>query len=141
MAGRPAWSLPALVAVAVGGAAGSSLRVAVGDLLPVREADFPWTTLAINVVGCALLALLPALHAVRDHPLLAPLLGTGLLGGFTTLSAWSQETHALVTGGRPVLAATYAVSTLVAGLGVVAVVRRWTTPGERDTFEAQEGDL
>ena len=57
---------------------------------------FPWTIFAVNVVGAGVLALLPAFAAVRRRELLPPLLGTGVLGGFTTLSTYSDQARALV---------------------------------------------
>ena len=130
-----------MAAVAVGGAIGSCARVAVGEGFAGVDAGFPWTTLGINVVGCALLALLPALAVVREHHLLAPMLGTGVLGGFTTLSAWSADTHDLLERGRPGLAMGYALGTLLACLLVVALVDRLSTPAQRADFDADEGDL
>jgi CrcB protein len=130
-----------VAAVALGGAAGSVARVAVGEGFAGIDTGFPWTTLGINVVGCALLALLPALAVVRDHHLLAPMLGTGVLGGFTTLSAWSGDTHALLERGRPDLATGYALGTLLACLAVVALVDRLSTPAQRARFDQDEGDL
>jgi CrcB protein len=130
-----------LVAVAVGGAAGSCLRVGAGELAPWDRGTFPWTTFAVNVVGCALLALLPRLDVVREHPLLPPMLGTGLLGGFTTLSTWSHETVTLLRSGHTTIASTYAVLTLVCCLGVVALMSRVTDLAQRAVFDAEEGDL
>jgi fluoride exporter len=129
-----------VLVVAIGGAAGACLRVALGELAPATAA-FPWHTLLINVVGGALLALLPALDRVRDHPLLPPLLGTGLLGGFTTLSTWSADTHRLASDGRLDLATAYAVGTLALCLAAVALVDRFTTPTQRQVFDEEEGDL
>lgn len=81
---------------------------------------FPWATLAVNVAGCFALALLPALPAVRDRALLLVALGPGLLGGFTTLSAYVEEARALVADGHTGLAAAYVVGTLGACLLAVA---------------------
>lgn len=130
-----------LAAVALGGALGACARVAVGQTWPASGLGFPWTTFAVNVTGCALLALLPALAVVRRIRLLPPLLGTGALGGFTTLSAWSAETHALVAGDRSVLAAVYVLGTVVACFTVVAVIDRLSSPAARAAFEVEEGDL
>lgn len=129
-----------LLAVAVGGALGALLRHGLGSAAPVAE-GFPWTTFGINVAGSFLLALLPAVAAVRRNPLLPPLLGTGVLGGFTTLSAWSEETRSLVDSGSPGLAGLYAVGTLAACLVVVAVADRFSTAAARAEFEDEEGDL
>jgi CrcB protein len=113
-----------LVAVAVGGALGSLLRYALSTGLPDRSDGFPWTVFSINVAGCALLAALPASAAVRRHPLLPPLLGTGVLGGFTTLSTYGEQARALAAGGHDALAAAYVLGTLAACLLAVLVVGR-----------------
>lgn len=126
-----------IVAVAVGGALGAVLRHLVGE----APSGLPWGTFAINVTGSFLLALLPAAAWVRRHDLLPPLLGTGVLGGFTTLSAWSEETRSLVADGSPGLAAFYAVGTVAACLVAVALADRLSTPAERAEFDDEEGDL
>jgi CrcB protein len=115
---------PVLAAVAVGGAAGALLRYGLTTALPDRSGSFPWTILAVNVAGCFLLALLPGLAAVRRRPLLGPLLGPGVLGGFTTLSAYAEQSRALVADGHDVLAASYVVGTLAACLLAVAAGAR-----------------
>ena len=93
-----------LAAVALGGAAGALLRFTLGELAP-DSSSFPWTTFAINVSGAFLLALLPAFEAVRRSTTLAVGLGPGVLGGYTTLSATSEQARSLVDQGRPALAA------------------------------------
>ena len=80
--------------VLLGGALGGTARYAVDVLGP--QGLFPWGTLAINLVGAMLLALLPAFRFVHRHHTIPSFLGTGVLGGFTTLSAFSEETRALV---------------------------------------------
>ena len=132
--------LTVVLVVAAGGAVGACLRVAVGHLAPIADGAFPWPTLLVNVAGSALLALLPALAAVRRRPLLPPLLGTGVLGGFTTLSAWSQETHDLMAAGETTLSLAYSAGTLLACLAVVALVDRLTTREQRAEFDRAEGD-
>lgn len=127
-----------LLAVAVGGAAGAVLRHALNG---VGDGGFPWTTFAINVVGAFLLGLLPAAEWVRRRPLLPPLLGTGVLGGFTTLSAWSEETRALVDSGEVTLAGLYAVGTVAAAVVAVALADQFSSPSDRAEFDEEEGDL
>ena len=116
--------LPAVAVVAVGGAVGALLRHALTTAFPDVSGGFPWTVLAVNVVGCALLAALPASAVVRRHPLLSPLLGAGVLGGFTTLSAYGEQARALAAGGHDALAAAYVLGTLAACLVAVRTVRR-----------------
>jgi CrcB protein len=128
-----------VLAVALGGAAGALVRWWLGDAVP-DGSGFPWTTFAINVSGSLVLALLPALGGVRRRPALAAGLGPGLLGGYTTLSAYSEETRALLADDRVALGAAYALGTLVACLVVVTVASRFTTPADQASFEAEGGD-
>ena len=110
--------------VALGGALGSALRWAISLLWAPH---FPWTTLAINVIGSAALGALLAWIVLRPqtHPLMRPFLGTGILGGFTTFSTFTVETRGLPAS----LAVTYVVLTLVGAISAVVIaerlVRRW----------------
>jgi CrcB protein len=106
---------------------------------PAHGTAFPWATFAINVVGSGLLALLGVLPAVRRRPALPVLLGTGLLGGFTTMSAASVDTVRLFDGGAVVTGLAYALGTLAAALLVAGAIARLDPVGERE-FEAEEGD-
>lgn len=133
--------LPRLVgAVAVGGAVGALLRYALGEVA-ADGAGFPWTTFAINVSGAFLLALLPVFGAVRRSRLLAVALGPGVLGGYTTLSATSEQGRSLLDQGRPALAAAYLLGTLAASLVAVQVASRWSSPWAQVEFALEEGDL
>ncbi|WP_134740163.1 CrcB family protein [Nocardioides sp. 503] len=124
--------LPRLLgAVAIGGALGALLRYALGELAP-DGSGFPWTTLAINVSGAGTLALLPALRAVRRSRVVATALGPGLLGGYTTLSATSEQSRHLLDQGRPALAAAYLLGTLAASLVAVALASRLAVSREDD---------
>ena len=116
-----------LLAVGVGGAAGGLLRYAAGEAVP-DASGFPWTTFAINVAGSALLAALLLLPLTRRSPVWAAGLGPGVLGGFTTFSATSEQGRALLADGRVGLALTYLLATLAACLLAVAVVGRFTPP-------------
>jgi fluoride exporter len=132
---------PSVIAVvALGGAAGALLRWTLSVAWPDPVDGFPWTIFMINVAGAGVLALLPAFEVVRRRELLPPLLGTGVLGGFTTLSTYSDQARALVAQGRPVLAATYVVGTLAACLLVVAGADRFSTAAARADFDREEGD-
>jgi CrcB protein len=136
--GAPA---PRLVAaVAVGGAVGALARWGLTEAFPADADTFPWATFAINVVGSLALALLPAIAVVRRSRVLAVGLGPGVLGGFTTLSAYSEQARALLAAGRVGVAAGYLVGTLAACLVAVAVADHWSTVLERRTFEAEGGD-
>lgn len=130
-----------LLAVAAGGAVGACLRHLLNLGFPDPADAFPWTTFGINVAGSFLLALLPASAAVRRHPILPPLLGTGVLGGFTTLSAYSEQARALFAGGHAGVAGTYLIGTFAVALLAVAVADRLSTIAARREFDEEEGDL
>ena len=129
----------AYLAVALGGALGAVLRWTLGDVVP-DGTGFPWTTFAINVTGSLALAWLPALGAVRRRQVLAVGLGPGLLGGYTTLSAYSEQTRVLLADGHVATALLYVVGTLLACLVAVAVVSRLYPPVAGDEFAAEGGD-
>ncbi len=118
-----------LAAVAVGGVAGAEARYGIGLLVPHAGHSFPWSTLLINLLGCALIgALMGALERRRDpHRLARPLLGTGVLGGFTTFSTFAVDVDKLVDGGHAVTALGYAAATLAGCLVAVSAVYRATT--------------
>jgi len=95
----------------------------------VPEVDgFPWTTFAINVVGSFLLAILPGLLDPGRRPLLALVLGPGVLGGFTTLSAYAEQARALLADGSVLLAGSYLGGTLAACLAAVHLGNRVRVP-------------
>lgn len=129
----------ALVAAAAGGVVGSLARYGLTQWHPVGS-GFPWTVFAINVVGSAVLAALPALAAVRRSALLGVFLGTGVMGGFTTMSAASTETVTLFEHDRTLTALCYLIGTLLAALAAVAVVDRWSTAAVRAEAEASGVD-
>jgi CrcB protein len=119
--------------VSLGGALGAVLRWTIGELAPASE-GVPWTTAAINVVGCLVLAALPVVGAVRRSPTLARFLGPGLLGGFTTVSAMAIETVDLGNTGRGALALAYAAGTLALCLVAATAGRalvHWRTEATR----------
>lgn len=96
--------------VAVGGAAGATLRFLAGRRL---DRDLPVGTIVVNVVGSFLLGLFTAVSV--DEQALA-LLGTGFCGGLTTYSAFAVQTHALGRRG-----ALYAGLTVLAALGACSL--------------------
>jgi len=110
-----------LALVAVGGAVGALARLGVESRSP--DSLFPWPTHAINVVGAFMLGVLPALGAVRRSRRVALALGPGVLGGFTTVSAWAGGVRDLADTGHVALAGIYLAVTLGAGLGAAAIGR------------------
>ncbi|MFO6447812.1 fluoride efflux transporter CrcB [Erythrobacter sp. NE805] len=121
--------LVASLNVAVGGAAGSVLRYHVGRAasgLAGPGNAFPWGTLAVNIAGSlAMGALLGWLargsmaESASENARL--LIGVGLLGGFTTFSAFSAELVTMLHRGQAGLAAGYAAASLIAGMAAVIV--------------------
>ena len=132
---------PRLVgAVAVGGALGALARWGLTEVFPSGPHEVPWATFGINVLGSFLLALLPASRTVRRHRELAVALGPGVLGGFTTLSACSEQARALMDADRTGAALGYLVGTLAACIAAVVFASQWTSVRQRKAFEAEGGD-
>ncbi|WP_285509160.1 CrcB family protein [Actinokineospora sp. NBRC 105648] len=105
-----------VAAVAAGGVLGALARYGVGTLWPGN----PWATLLVNAVGCLAMGCLVVL-VVDAHPLVRPFLGTGVLGGFTTFSAYCADTQHLFATGHAVQALAYLVATVVAALAAVTL--------------------
>jgi fluoride exporter len=116
---RPAWDV--LAAVAVGGMAGASARYGIQRAWPTEPGGFPWATFAINISGCALIGILMVIvvEIGFGHRLVRPLLGTGVLGGYTTFSTYAVDVQQLVAGGAPLVAIGYLVLTPTAALASV----------------------
>ena len=114
------------IAIGLGGAVGAICRVLLGEALPIGN-GLPWATLIANIVGAALLGALataPA-SASRLGDLRMPLLGIGFCGGLTTFSALSWELFDLLDRGSVGVAAAYAGLSLVLGMAVLVVARRF----------------
>lgn len=109
--------LRALLFVAAGGAIGAAARYGVSIWLDVAAEVFPWPTLVVNLVGSFLIGL--ALPALLHRPLAQLLLMTGVLGGFTTFSAFSLDVLALLQAGRQGTALVYVLASVVGGLALV----------------------
>lgn len=112
--------------VAAGGTIGGILRFLLAVAFPVVATptlvEMPWSTLAVNVTGSlALGALVGVLEARPAPPWVMPLLGTGLCGGFTTMSAVVLEGSAMLGADFPIYALTYAVLTVVSCIGSVVI--------------------
>ncbi|MEU5942144.1 CrcB family protein [Micromonospora sp. NPDC047548] len=106
-----------LGAVAAGGVLGALARAGIQAALPHPPTGFPWATFGVNVTGCLLIGALMAVLGRRDAaPLARPFLGVGVLGGFTTFSAYVVDAHRAVVAGAAPTALAYLAATLVAGL-------------------------
>ncbi|MDX1461144.1 MAG: fluoride efflux transporter CrcB [Xanthomonadales bacterium] len=123
-----------LAAVAAGGAIGASLRYMAAALThQFVGREFPYGTLLVNVTGSFVIGyLLVWLPESEDSlPVLRLLLITGILGGFTTYSAFSVETLQLVQEGHLARAGLNIVLTLTLCFGAVwagFVAARWLHP-------------
>lgn len=106
--------------VALGGAVGASARYGVG-LAATRlfGPGFPWGTLTVNVLGGLAMGLLVGAFG-HDRAKLLLLLGTGVLGGFTTFSAFSLETALMIERGAVATAGLYAAGSVLACVGALA---------------------
>jgi CrcB protein len=111
--------MPNLVYVMIGGAVGAGLRFETGRLAARQlGSGFPWGTLAVNLAGSLLIGLLAALLPT-ERPLWL-LLAVGVLGGFTTFSAFSLELLAMVQRGAAGTAFLYASGSVAGGLLLAA---------------------
>lgn len=116
--------LNAFLSVALGGAIGASARFGVGVVL-VRmfSSGFPVAVLAVNVVGSFLMGLFVVWSFHRGMEQWNLFVMTGILGGFTTFSAFSLEAFTLFERGQIGTAATYvALSVVLSLMGLVAGV-------------------
>jgi CrcB protein len=113
----------ALLAVSLGAALGAVTRWGLGELVPDGD-GFPWTTFAINLSGSFLLALLPLWATAKQHHLVPLFLGPGVLGGYTTLSAYAEQGRALLADGSEGVAAAYVLGTLFCCLAAVLLAQR-----------------
>ena len=106
--------------VALGGAIGAALRhLTNGTALRLFGPGFPFGTLAVNVVGSLLMGLLFVALTERGAGRFSPFVLTGILGGFTTFSAFSLETLALLERGQAIAASAYVAASV--GLSLLAV--------------------
>jgi CrcB protein len=104
--------------VALGGAAGAAARFAVSQWTGTRWGwTFPWGTLAVNLTGSLAIGLVMTLLLARGtDPTYRLVLVTGFLGGYTTFSAFSFETLALLEARRWDAAALYVGGSVALGL-------------------------
>lgn len=111
--------------VGLGGFLGSILRYILSKSIESLAGSplFPWGTLTVNVVGCLSLGILVGLSEQRDvlSPNTRAFLALGLLGGFTTFSAFGNETIALWRDGHTGQVACNIALQLAFGLGAVYV--------------------
>lgn len=116
-----------VLAVAVGGAIGASLRYLAVQWMARTWPGVPWGTMAVNVLGSFVMGVAAALLLEKlsaGWGRLAPFLLSGVLGGFTTFSAFSLDVLYLIERGRPALAMGYVLgSVLLSVLALAAGLR------------------
>ncbi|HWK79030.1 MULTISPECIES: fluoride efflux transporter FluC [unclassified Microbacterium] len=120
-------TLRRLLLVIAGGMLGTAARLGIGLLIP-NAGLLPVATLVANVVGALLIGVLAArlpFDRLRDRGGdIRVFLGTGILGGFTTYSAFAVGSVQLWTDA-PLLAVLYVVMTLGIGLAAAVLGMRW----------------
>lgn len=112
------------VLLLLGGGLGANARYWLGEWFKARHwsDDFPWHTIAINVLGSFVLGFVAALG--KDRQAWHLFLGVGVCGGFTTFSAFSVETLEMIEKDRGLAAAGYVCGSVVAGVvGAAAAMR------------------
>jgi CrcB protein len=122
--------MPPLLLVMTGGALGAGLRYLFGmAALRALGPVFPWGTWGVNLIGGLAMGLLVGWLAARGEGSgpLHLLLGVGVLGGFTTFSAFSLDAYAMIVRGDVALAGAYAVSSVAGSIVMlwagIAIVR------------------
>ncbi|MDF1804405.1 fluoride efflux transporter CrcB [Thalassovita sp.] len=119
-----------LLQVALGGAIGASGRYLTGlAAIRLMGPGFPWGTLTVNVVGSFVMGVIVVVLGHFSANRFAPLLMTGMLGGFTTFSAFSLDAMTIWERGQHGLAAVYVVASVVLSLAAIFaglyVARGW----------------
>ena len=112
-----------IAAIAAGGAVGALARAAITEALPHAPDAWPWATFIANLAGAFLLGYAVVRFQER-LPLSAyrqPFLGTGVCGALTTFSTMQIELVEMLDAHAYLLAASYAVVSIVAGLACVMV--------------------
>lgn len=115
-------TLSKIAVVMLGAALGGAARYLLATLIAERIGGrFPWGTFTVNITGCFLIGLISTIIAGRtDDPVLWRLfLVTGILGGYTTFSAFGWETMQLSREGDIFMAFANALGSVIAGCAAV----------------------
>ena len=115
--------MPNLLLVMIGGAIGAGLRYQAGRVAALALGPgFPWGTLGVNLAGGLLIGILAALlplPAAAERPSWL-FLAVGLLGGFTTFSAFGLDIFLMAGRGEIVPAVLYAAASVFGSLLLLA---------------------
>lgn len=110
------------IAIAAGGAVGSLARFSASLVARSIAPGWPWGTLFVNVLGSLLIGVLVAWFGLRPASDAVRLgLVTGVLGGFTTFSAFSIESIEMLRAGDTACGLAYVAVSVVLGLGACAL--------------------
>ncbi|AGI69757.1 putative Ccrb-like protein [Octadecabacter antarcticus 307] len=112
--------IPTVLQVALGGAIGAAARYGVGVAMFRPQGGFPTGVLAVNILGSFLMGLAVVYLGQKLLSHCNPFLMTGILGGFTTFSAFSLEAYLLFERGEVGQAATYVALSVI--LSITALV-------------------
>ena len=118
-----------LILVMAGGALGSALRYLTGvSSMRLFGTGWPWGTLGVNIIGGFIMGLFAGWLAARAQTggygggeQLRLFFAVGVLGGFTTFSAFSLETMLMIERGELVSAASYALISVFASIAALAI--------------------
>jgi len=111
--------IPTVLQVALGGAIGAAARYGLSVALFRPGAAFPVGVMTANVLGSFVMGLLVVYLGQRGLSHLNPFLLTGVLGGFTTFSAFSLEAYSLFERGDVTLAVIYVAASVVLSIGAL----------------------
>jgi fluoride exporter len=116
----------AVAVIALGGGLGSVARYGVSRAWPAGHEAVPWATLSINVLGSLLLGMLvvAVTEIWRPHRLIRPMLGTGVLGGYTTFSTFAVEARGLPAQTAALYVALSVIGGVAAAVAGMTVVRQ-----------------
>jgi CrcB protein len=111
-------SFKILLLIGTGSFIGGILRYLISfPLLHKYPNGFPWGTLLVNILGCLLIGILYGYAERWNFPKEWRLfLATGILGGFTTFSTFSNETVTLFNNGYYFYAISYVISSVIGGI-------------------------
>lgn len=127
-------AVPLLGAIALGGMLGAVGRFAISEAWATPSDAFPWPMFTINATGSFALGILMAYvlsRGERSHSLVRPLLGTGVIGGYTSFSTYAVDVNHLLITHHPGLALAYLAASVIVGLSAVALGRATATRAGR----------
>jgi len=119
---NPSFGIATFFAVAAGCAVGAVARFEISRRIIERAGDtFPWGTLVVNLTGCLLAGALLVLMATEASPTWIAFLGTGVFGGYTTVSSFSLETMLLFRRGHATGALAYIAASMFGCIAAAAM--------------------